>query len=310
MRKFIAITLLAIMLAVFVSTSFSLAEEDTDDETFTIIWISDTQDMAYHGYDHVMQKMGAWIFYRKEALNIKYVVQTGDAVDNGASPEQWEEFNLMLHEFKDEIPYIGVAGNHEVKKNGYREYLMRPEVKLIPRSNSYMAGKASYCTLEVNECKLLIIAVGYGVEEESSKWVNSVLKQHKDHSAILLYHDYLQTNRRFSITGKSMYRQIVLPNPNVRLVLCGHVCDSLCSFCLSSRVDLIDDNGDGIIDRTITQMMYNYQKSGMDNGQLRILEFNTSDRSITVSTYSPVTKRHYRDWTFGNESTFVLENAF
>ncbi|MPN41114.1 hypothetical protein SDC9_188656 [bioreactor metagenome] len=101
-----------------------------------------------------------------------------------------------------------------------------------------------------------------------------------------------------------MYKQIVLPNPNVRLVLCGHVLG------VSSRIDSIDDDLDGEADRTVAQLMYNYQNRKTDCGQLRILEFNTEDRSIMITTYSPVTDRYYRDYMFGDNYTFTLQDAF
>ena len=307
MRRLIAIMLLTFMLAVCVPSGPSLAEEDNND-TFTIVWLSDTQDMSYHGYNHAMQKMGVWIASQKQALNIRYVVQTGDAVENGANPRYWAEFDLMLNEFKDEIPYIGAAGNHEVKK-GYQDYLNRPEIVSIPKENVYKDGEASFQTFEVDECKFIIIGVGSGIEEESTGWVNSVLQSHKDYVAILLYHDYLQTAGRFSKNGKSMFKQVVVTNPNVRLVLCGHVCEG--EYSVSSRVDSFDDNSDGTMDRNVYQMMYNYQSCGYgNNGQLRILSFDTKDRSITVTTYSPITKKYYRDWMNGDEYTFTLKDAF
>lgn len=305
MKKFVVIMLILMIMAIFVPLESSLAEDDGD--IFTIVWLSDTQEMSWHSYDHAMQKMGQWISDQKEILNIRYVVQTGDAVENGATQRYWDEFDLMLDTFKDKIPYIGAAGNHEIK-NGYQDYLNRPEIRTIPRGNAYVRGKAAYCTLEVNGCKFVIIAVGSGVEEESTDWVNSVLKLHKEYTAILLYHDYMQTNGRFSVNGKSMYRQVVVPNPNVRLVLCGHVCEG--DFSVSSRVDPVDDNSDGTMDRNVYQMMYNYQRSGVDCGQLRTLQFNMKDRSIMVTTYSPVTERYYRDWMNGSQTTFVLKDAF
>lgn len=302
MKKFIAVLLFVVMMVVFVPFSTTLAEDNNED-TFTIVWLSDTQNMSEYSYNHAMQRMGQWISDQKEVLNIQYVVQTGDAVENGANPKYWAEFDLMLDKFKDEIPYIGAAGNHEIKKNGYLEYLARPEILSIPKENSYKNGEASYSTFEVDGCKFIIVAVGYGIEEESIGWVNFILENHKDHSAILLYHDYMQTSGRFSKNGKLMFKQIVLSNPNVRLVLCGHVLG------LSSRIDSIDDNGDGIPDRTVTQMMYNYDLD-KDHGQLRTLQFNTTNHSITVTTYSPITERYYRDWMNGDQYTFVLKDAF
>ena len=273
-------------------------------DTFSIIWISDTQDMAYVGYGHPLERMGKWIMDNKEAHNIQFVVQTGDAVDNGASPWQWERYDELYGQIRGKIPYLSAAGNHELKKNGYLEYLERPEVLALPPEHTFEKGEASYATLEVNGRKFVIVAVGYGIEQEAVSWVNTVLQQHEDSTGILLFHDYMQSNGRFSKNGKAMFEQVVVPNPNVRLVLCGHVCG------VSSRIDPIDDNHDGTPDRNVTQMMYNYQHFKEDCGQLRMMKFNLNDRSITITTYSPFTERYYRDYMFGDKAIFTLSDGF
>ena len=312
MKKWTAIISITLCFLLF-PFSISQAKSDGPTEeqsgdaycnTFSIVWISDTQDMAYMGYGHPLESMGNWIMDNKEAHNIQFVVQTGDAVDNGASPWQWERYDELYHQIKDEIPYLSAAGNHEVKAHGYLEYLARPEVTSLPPERTFEKGEASYATLAVNGKKFVIVAVGYGIEQDAVPWVNTVLRQYEDHTAILLFHDYMQDNGRFSKNGKSMFEQIVLPNPNVRLVLCGHVCG------VSSRVDAIDDDQDGVTDRSVTQMMYNYQQFKADCGQLRLMEFNLYDRSITVTTYSPFTKRYYRDYMFGDNTTFTLPDGF
>ena len=282
----------------------SRARVDDDRVPFTIVWLADTQDMAYHKYDHALQKMGKWIMDNQKTMNIRYIVQTGDAVDNGASEWQWGVFDEMYLQFRGKIPYISAAGNHDVKKHGYLEYLQRSQVKDIPKENRFRDGESAFCTLEISGVKLIIVAIGYGMEKASVDWANDVLKQHADYTAILLFHDYLQTRGRFGVTGKAMYRDIVEPNPNVRLVLCGHVSG------ISSRVDKFDDNKDGTPDRTVTQLMYDYQNAKEQCGQLRTMEFNPKDHSITVTTYSPVTKRYYRDYMFGDHTTFTLKDAF
>jgi predicted MPP superfamily phosphohydrolase len=299
----------------FLLAPFSFSHAKSDDptsndlggancDTFSIVWISDTQDMAYMGYGHPLESMGKWIMDNRRAHNIRYVVQTGDAVDNGASPWQWERYDELYHRIKGKIPYLSAAGNHEVKKNGYLEYLARPEVRGLPPENTFEKGEASFATLGVNGRKFIIVAVGYGIEQNAVPWVNSVLHQHGDHTAILLFHDYMQSNGRFSKNGKSMFEQVVVPNPNVRLVLCGHVCG------VSSRIDPIDDDHDGAPDRTVAQMMYNYQHFKADCGQLRLMEFHLDDRSITVTTYSPFTQRYYRDYMFGDRAVFTLKDGF
>jgi hypothetical protein len=305
MRKFFALILVSISLLILVPprATNAIFSEDTED-TFTIIWLADTQDMAYHNYDHAMQKMGKWIIDQKGPLDIRYIVQPGDMVDNGASPRQWERFDEMYNQFKDEIPYISAAGNHDVKKNGYLEYSIRPEVLAIPQENKYKDAQSLYQKFEANGFNFIIVALGYEVEPGAVLWANDVLKAHPDHIAILLIHDYLQSGGRFRINGKAMFNQVVVPNHNVRLVLCGHVKG------VSSRIDAIDDDNDGIADRTVAQLMYNYQHFEDKCGQIRTMQFNTTDRSITVTTYSPVTKRYYRDYMFGDQFTFTLEDAF
>ena len=282
----------------------SHAEEAQESDSFTILWISDTQDISYHGYGDAFDTMGKWIVEQQDDMNIRYIVQTGDAVDNGASAWQWRNYDVMYDQFRGKIPYIAAAGNHEVKKNGYLEYCMREDVRTIPRGNTFLRGEASYATFDHHGNSFLIMAVGYGVGQDAVDWTNEVLAAYRDHTAILLVHDYLQTDGRFGVNGKALFETVVKPNPNVRLVLCGHVLG------VSSRIDALDDDHDGKPDRTVAQMMYNYQHFAEDCGQLRTLTFQVDDRSIRVTTYSPVTKRYYRDYMFGDHYTFTLPNAF
>ena len=77
-------------------------------------------------------------------------------------------------------------------------------------------------------------------------------------------------------------RRVVVPNPNVRLVLCGH------SHAVFHNAVMIDDDGDGVPDRKVYQLLANYQeeeKGGL--GYLCILTFDPLTDQLAVSTYSP-----------------------
>lgn len=307
MRKLSSQFIIVVFLFVALFPEKALAHdvEQTDDgDSFTIVWVSDTQDIAYRNRGDVLESMGQWIIHNRDALRIRYVVQTGDAVDNGASPWQWKAYDHLLQPFKGRIPYIAAAGNHEVKKNGYLDYWMREDVRRIPRAQTIDRGKASFATFKFNDSKFIIVSVGFGVELQYADWMNHVLKTHPDHTAILILHDYLAASGNFSITGKQVFQQVVVPNPNVRLVLCGHVPS------LKARADAVDDNGDGTPDRVVNELLYDYQNYKEDFGQIRWLTFNLPDRSITVTTYSPFTKRYYKDFNFGNQAIFTIPNAF
>lgn len=293
------------LVALFPGTTLAHETEQADDgDFFTIVWVSDTQDMAYRNRRDVLEKMGQWIIRNRDALRIRYVVQTGDAVDNGASPWQWEAYDFLLRPFQGKIPYIAAAGNHEVKKNGFLEFSMRDDVRKIPRSHTIDRGKAAFATFSIHDRKFIIVSVGYGVELKYAGWMNQVLRMHKDHTAILILHDYLAVTGNFSHTGKEVFKQVVVPNPNVRLVLCGHVTS------LKARADEIDDDGDGTPDRVVNQLLYDYQHFKDDCGQIRWLRFNLNNRSITVTTYSPHTERYYKDFNFGNQAIFTITDAF
>ena len=272
---------------------------------FSIVWLSDTQSITYYDYPHAMEDMGKWIADERENSNILYVVQTGDMVDNGFVQRQWDVFDECYNQFKDDIPYFAIAGNHDlgVKLQDYSAYLARPNVSSIPRRYSFERGRAAYATFEAGGTKFLLLGAGWDSEEMAVDWMNQVLKEHRDYVAILLFHSYINMDSSYTSRGQLMFDQVVKPNPNVRLVLCGHVSVS------GARFEDLDDNGDGVTDRRVTAMLYNYQDF-MDNcGQLRLLTFDPVARSIHVMTYSPYTKRYFWDDYFKTVE-FTLEDAF
>ncbi len=104
--------------------------------------------MSYTRYSGRLEQMGKWIEDERKARGIVYVVQTGDAVENGFSDWQWKEFDTCYNEFKQDLPYLAVAGNHELsmKRNDYSAYLERESVKSIPSENEFEGGRAAYAT--------------------------------------------------------------------------------------------------------------------------------------------------------------------
>lgn len=272
---------------------------------FSIVWLSDTQNMSYYRYPGRLAEVGEWIDGERENRGIEYVVQTGDAVENGFSDWQWAEFDTCYNEFRDDLPYFAIAGNHElsIKRKDYSAYLMREYVKNIPPENSFEDGRAAYATFTAGGVDFILVGAGWDSEVNAAPWMNEVLQQNRDRVAILLFHGYLTAEDRYTKIGKQMFDLVVKPNPNVRLVLCGHVCGT------AYREDKIDDTGDGIPDRSVSAMMYNYQREHTDTGQIRILTFDPATHDLTVTTYSPPLKRYFRDSHF-QKAEFIIDNAF
>lgn len=302
MKRAVLVLIALVMLFALVPTAQATALPEA--EPFSIVWLSDTQNMVYHNFPNALASMGKWISENRHSENIKYVVQTGDMVDNGFCEWQWKNFDQLYSEFAGKVPYIAVAGNHElhVKYQQWWAYLERPQVSSIPRVNTYERGKAVYATFEANGQKFIIIGAGFGAEVEAADWMNSVLKYHRDYTAILIFHGYLKSRYEYLREGQKMFDLVVKPNPNVRLVLCGHVNGTAVKF------EDLDDDGDGVADRRVTAMLYNYQDWAQDCGQMRLLTFN-ADRSITVTTFSPFTGKTYRDDTY-HADTFTIDGAY
>ncbi len=249
--------------------------------------------------------MGTWIAERKDKSNAVYVVQTGDIVDNGFSPKQWERFDVCFRCFQDVLPYFPVAGNHDlgVKRGDYAAYLMQPYIRSIPRENTFMRGRAAYMTFQAGGTDFLLLGAGWQSETMAAGWMNRVLEAHRDSVAILLFHAYIKPNGEFANAGEEIFHSVVEPNPNIRLILSGHVRET------GVRLDEIDDDGDGVPDRSVYAMLCNYQDYSVNCGQIRLLCFDPATRGITVTTYSPYTKKFYKDSQY-KSAEFLLKNAF
>ena len=271
---------------------------------FSMVWLSDTQMMSYR-YPRAMSAIGSWIAENRESENICYVLQTGDAVENGFNPKQWDHFDLCYSQFADNIPYFPIAGNHDIALNhhDYTAFLSRPYDIFQNQEQLFEGGKALYAKVNAGGMELLILGAGWEAEESAIDWMSDVLTQNADIPAILLFHGYTQAKGRFTVVGKKMFEQVVVPHANVRLVLCGHV-----PGC-GGRIDEIDDDGDGAPDRTVHALLYDFQDYTEDCGQIRVLTFDPRNRSLRVVTFSPFTGRYFRDPLF-HGSDFTIEHAF
>lgn len=260
--------------------------------------------MAFKRPD-ALERMGKWIHDNAEKENIIQVVQTGDAVEHGANPLQWEAFDLCYNSFKDDIPYFAISGNHEpgVREKDRSLFLSRPYVQAIPDEQKTLSGMAAYTTFFAGGEGFLILGAGWGAEEEALDWMDDVLTQYADYTAILLFHSFLTPQGRVYDRFVPLYDRLVARHANVRLLLCGHVVGHV------NRIDSFDDDGDGTAERNVSIQLMNYQNLSDRCGQLRLLTFDTQKRTVAITTYSPVTDCYYRDGTHP-ETVHVMENAF
>lgn len=277
---------------------------------YTFVWMSDTQYYS-ESYPHIYDRQTQWITEKQEEMNIKYVFHTGDLVDESDQEIQWENANNSMKTLDDaNIPYGVLAGNHDVsqKTNDYTAYYKYFGAdRFEDRSyygGSYLNNRGHYDLISVDGNDYIMVYLGWGVEDEGIKWVNEVLAAHPDRKAILNFHEYMQATGTRHPLGEKLYEEVVLPNENVFAVLSGHYHES------QLLVDEIDDDGDGNTDRTVYQMLADYQ-GGPEGGQgyMRLLHFDTDNNRILVNTYSPYLDdyNYYDTDAYPEKDEFILE---
>ncbi|KYG29627.1 metallophosphoesterase [Alkalihalobacillus trypoxylicola] len=255
---------------------------------YTFAWLSDTQYYS-ESYPHIFSSMVDWLAASKEELNLKYVFHTGDLVDKHYEEYQWENVDRYMSVLEDaSIPYGVLAGNHDVGNKdwdyeAYGRYFGEDRFKDQPYyGGSYQNNRGHYDLISEGGNDYIMVYLGWGIEEEGIQWVNDVLQAHPERIAILNFHEYLLATGTRSPIGDLLFEEVVKPNPNVVMVLSGHYHSS------EMVIDEIDDDGDGEPDRTVYQILADYQ-GGPEGGQgfIRLLHVDAVNNQIHVKTYSP-----------------------
>ncbi|GAE94537.1 hypothetical protein JCM21714_3699 [Gracilibacillus boraciitolerans JCM 21714] len=278
------------------------------DYDYTFVWMTDTQYYS-ESYPYIFDQQTKWIAEQQEEMNIQYVFHTGDLVDESDKEYQWINADNYMKTLDDaNIRYGVLAGNHDVsqKTNDYTEYYKYFGADRFKNKSyyggSYQNNRGHYDLISVDGNDYIMVYLGWGgVEDEGIAWMNEVLAQHPDRIAILSFHEYLQATGTRHPLGEKLYNEVVLPNKNVVAVLSGHYHES------QMLVDDIDDDGDGTIDRSVYQMLADYQ-AGPEGGQgyMRLLHFDTDNNRIMVNTYSP----YMDDYNYYNPDAYPGKDEF
>lgn len=273
-------------------TQDQAADSDYD---FSFVWMSDTQYYS-KSFPYIYQKMVKWIADHKEDNKIKYVIHTGDIVDNADQEYQWVEADKDMKVLEAAgIPYGVLAGNHDVghQDNDYSYYSKwfgEDRFKSQPTyGESYDNNRGHYDLVSSNGNDFIIVYMGWGYGDKEIDWINEVLKKYPNRKAILNFHEFMLVSNNRAPMAEKVFERVIKPNKNVIAALSGHYHDA------ELKVDPIDDNGDGVPDRNVYQMLADYQgapEGGL--GYMRLMQFDLKNGKINMKTYSP----HLNDYNF------------
>lgn len=267
---------------------------------FTLIVMPDTQFYSAEmngATAAIFTAQTQWIVDNKDALNIVFVDQVGDCVQNGDSYEaEWQNADAAMSLLEDSlvtslpfgVPFSIDVGNHDQSPQGdadgtttfYNQYF--GETRFLGRD--YYGGHFGanndnrFSLFSASGYDFIVISLEYDTSPNAGvlSWADSLLAAHPGRWGILSSHNLIGAGNpaSFDAKGLAIYNA-VKGNPNLFLMLCGHVSGE------GRRTDVYDGN-------TVHTVMADYQsRANGGDGWLRIMTFYPDEGLARVKTYSP-----------------------
>ncbi|HEX3039810.1 MAG TPA: lamin tail domain-containing protein, partial [Caproiciproducens sp.] len=258
---------------------------------FAFAWETDTQYYSESFPAHY-SKMNQWIVDNRKNLNIRYVMHTGDIVDDVDMKPEWANADAAMKIFDDaDMPYGILGGNHDVgagalEYTNYWKYFGEDRFKdKSYYGGSYKNNLGHYDLLTENGQDLIVLYMSWDIYTDEINWMNQVLSQYSDRKAIICLHRYTnvqQADNLLDYTGKLLQKEVVAKNKNVIAVLNGHYHGA------SIQTDSFDDNNDGTPDRVVYQICTDYQSDPEGGSEyIKFLYFDLKNNKIYLNSYSP-----------------------
>lgn len=240
---------------------------------------------------------------------------------NQTSREMWEAVSKSFARLDNKVSYVISCGNHDYGYVAAENAMTRfPEyfpfernpvwrdlvVDALPNRNGIPSlENAAFEFVTPHWKKILVITSEFHPRDEVLDWATKLASSDRfqDHFVIFMTHAYMSNHKNESKrldshsyklqpgnTGEEVWKKLVQPAKNIRLVLCGHIGDGNGKF-IDNVGYRVDPNADG---KNVHQMMFNVQCLGGGwegnggDGWLRILEFLPDGKTMKVKTYSPL----------------------
>ena len=257
------------------------------DGVYTIAWISDPQHYSKK-FPETYYAMTGFLAEHREEMHLAYIINTGDLVHNTDQNSEWTVAD-RAQSMIDDIPNGVLAGNHDVLEPiGYKTFSeLFGEKRYRDRpwyGGSFENNRGHFDLITIGETDYLFVYMGFAPTKKAIQWVYDIFREYPDRVGILCLHDYYTKTLELSEDGKKWHDRVVVNTPNLYIVLCGH---KYGAYCIK---ETLDDNKDGKEDRTVYQMMFNYQASLRDGGggYLRLMQIDEAHGTLYTMTYSPL----------------------
>ncbi len=301
----------------------------------SMIWMTDPQHYTkFADLNEYYYKIYKYAAEEYTAGRIGYVMNSGDLVDDvpaaSVAPSQWQVSSTAIgYGEAVGMPQGLVTGNHDVNTFTSKDYSKANPVDYSLFTQTFPASRfnserwyggsinnnaSHYDLITIGNVDFIVVFLGYGVEatDETIAWANQALRTYSHRTGIIVTHEYLDSQssvRADTGRGEMIYQNIVDPNANVKMVLCGHD---------DGSVMLEKKASDG---RTFYEILSDYQFVEAEDpsfyanehyigkvphccgdGYIRIL--TVEGDTLSSITYSPVTKRYN---PYGDREKFSID---
>jgi hypothetical protein len=281
---------------------------------FTIVALPDTQFYA-RDFPQIFQAQTDWIIANRTNLNIVYVAQLGDIVNDGDNlPAQWRAATNALYRLEspaltglpDGIPYGVVPGNHD-HVGGTKNYNACFGAEHFA-GRKYYGGhfgddnQSHYDLFSAGGLDFVVVYVDFnnadpGIDYSAlDEWSYGVLQANARRRAIVVSHDLLAVTGGWDAHGRAIYNNL-RGQTNLFLMLSGH------NHGEARRADTFAGH-------TIHTCLSDYQSmTNGGNGFLRLYQFSPAHNVIRVKTYSPWLDQYQTNAASQFEIPYDMERA-
>jgi DNA repair exonuclease SbcCD nuclease subunit len=282
----------------------------------TVVVLPDTQYYS-HYFPSTFSAQTTWILQEQVPRRLAAVLHVGDLVDDPFEIPEWNVAGQAMRLLDGRIPYVLVAGNHDIgsdRSSPINDYFSPDSMPWITGTMTVGQIDNNYALVDIGPRTWLVVGLEYGPRDAVVAWADTVFKSYADRPAILLTHGYLDgsSGTRYSSPdqpfyplgytpeqgindGEMLWQKLVVPNPNVRLVLCGH-------YGVTRQTSA---RPDGTLVHEIDSDYQWWNGDWNGYGYLRLMEFDYEAKEIRVETYSPTLDSYLTDDL--NKFTLSLE---
>ncbi len=274
----------------------------------TILWNSDTQYYSrYEALNELYFKINEYAVDNYNEGNIGYCVHTGDLIDQAHMGDAIANSEYKVADKAQDIldsanvPNGVVSGNHDIKHDVadysyYYRYFGEDRYEDFDwYGGSLNNNMHHYDLVSIGAYDFVFLYIGNykEIEDDTLAWANAVCQAYPTRNVVICTHEYILPSGAYSgDRAEIFWNEVIVPNENVIMVLCGHndgVCDQLHQVGDSDRYVLevladyqFADLGDG--GNGITYVENNCTLDG--EGFIRLMTFSEAGQVIS-NTYSP-----------------------